>query len=61
MPDSLFLQAEPCIFIKKETLAQWFPVNFVKFLRTPSRQNTSGGLLLKNSVNQSIQRGTANQ
>ena len=24
-----------CIFIKKETLAQMFPVNFAKFLRTP--------------------------
>ena len=26
---------EACNFIKKETLAQVFPVNFVKFLRTP--------------------------
>ena len=31
---------------KKETLAQVFPVNFAKFLRTPFLQNTSGRLLL---------------
>ena len=38
----------PCqsLFIKKETLAQVFSVNFAKFLRTPSLQNTSGWLLL---------------
>ena len=35
------LQAEVCKFIKKETLAQVPPVNFSKFLRTPSLQNTS--------------------
>ena len=35
-----------CNFIKKETLAQVFPVNFVKFLRTTFLQNTSGRLLL---------------
>ena len=34
-------------FIKKETLAQVFSCDFVKFLRTPSLQNTSGRLLLK--------------
>ena len=28
--------------MKKETQAQVFPVNFVKFLRTPFSQNTSG-------------------
>ena len=34
-PESLFLkfQAKACNFIKKETLAQVFPVNFAKFLR----------------------------
>ena len=32
-----------CNFIEKETLAQVFPVNFAKFLRTPFLQNTSGG------------------
>ena len=35
-----------CNFIKKETLAQLFPVNFTKFLRTPFSQNTYGRLLL---------------
>ena len=35
------------LFIKKETLAQVFPVNFATFLRTPFSQNTSGRLLLK--------------
>ena len=35
-----------CNFIKIETLAQVFPVNFAKFLRTPFSQNTSGRLLL---------------
>ena len=35
-----------CNFIKKETLAQVFSVNFVKSLRTPFLQNTSGRLLL---------------
>ena len=29
------LQAQACNFIKKEALAQMFPVNFVQFLRTP--------------------------
>ena len=33
-------------FIKKETLAQVFPVNFENFLRTPFLQNTYGRLLL---------------
>ena len=33
-------------FIKNDTLAQVFPVNFAKFLRTPFLQNTSGRLLL---------------
>ena len=32
--------------MKKEALAQVFPVNFAKFLRTPFLQNTSGRLLL---------------
>ena len=35
-----------CNFIKKEARHSCFPVNFVKFLRTPSLQNTSGRLLL---------------
>ena len=32
------------IFIKKETLVRCFPVNFAKFFRTPTLQNTSGRL-----------------
>ena len=32
---SLFLQPEPCNFIKKRLRHRCFPVNFVKFLRTP--------------------------
>ena len=32
---------------EKETLAQDFPMNFAKFLRTPFLQNNSGRLLLK--------------
>ena len=31
---------------KKRLWHRCFPVNFVKFLRTPFRQNTSGGRLL---------------
>ena len=49
MYQSLFLlklQAEACHFIKKETVAQMFRVNFVKFLRTPFLQNISGRLYL---------------
>ena len=38
------LQAEPCNFIKKETLIQVFSCDFAKFLRTPFLQNTSGRL-----------------
>ena len=37
---------QACNFIKIEALAQVFPVNFAKFLRTPFLQNTSGRLLL---------------
>ena len=33
-------------FNKKESLAQVFPVNFAKFLRTLFLENTSGRLLL---------------
>ena len=46
---SLFLiklQTETCNFIKKESLARCFPVNFTKFLRRPLLQNTFGRLLL---------------
>ena len=34
-------------FIKKRLWHRCFPVNFAKFLRAPSSQNTSGRLLLK--------------
>ena len=33
-------------FIKKRPWNRWFPVNFVKFLRSPFLQNKSGRLLL---------------
>ena len=32
---SFLIKLQACNFIKKETLAQVFSVNFVKFLRTP--------------------------
>ena len=35
-----------CNFIKKEIWHRCFPVNFVKFLRTPFLENNSGRLLL---------------
>ena len=38
---------QSCNFIQKEALAQSFPVNFAKFVRTHFLQNTSGRLLLK--------------
>ena len=38
-------------FIKKETLALVFSVNFAKFLRTPFLQNTSWRILLEIWVN----------
>ena len=40
---SFLIKLQACKFIKKETLAQAFPVNFAKFLRTTFLQNTSGG------------------
>ena len=36
----------PATLLKKRLWHRRFPVNFVKFLRTPSLQNTSGRLLL---------------
>ena len=38
--------AEACNFIKKRLWHWRFPLNFVKFLRIPLLQNTSGRLLL---------------
>ena len=36
-----------CNFIKERLWRKCFPVNFVKFLRTPFLQNTSGRLFLE--------------
>ena len=47
MYQSLFFNK---VFIKKETLAQVFPVNFAKLLRTPFLKNTSGRLLLRELI-----------
>ena len=46
---SLFLNkvAGPVTLLLKKLWHKSFPLNFVKFLRTPFLQNTSGGLLLK--------------
>ena len=41
------LQAEPATLLKKRLWHRYFPVSFVKFLRTPFLQNTSGCLLLE--------------
>ena len=43
VPESLFLKT----LLKKRLWHKYFPVNFVKFLKTPFLQNTSGRLLLK--------------
>ena len=40
------LQAEPATLLKKRLWHRCFPVNFVKFLRTPFLQNTSRRLLV---------------
>ena len=40
------LRLQPCNFIKKRLWHRCFPVNFVKFLRTPFLQNTFERLLL---------------
>ena len=41
----------PATLLKKRLWHRCFPVNFVKFLRTPFLQNTSGRLLLKGVMN----------
>ena len=43
VPESLFFS---CNFIKMRLWLKCFPVNFVKFLRTPFLRSTSGRLLL---------------
>ena len=40
------LQTRPATLLKKRLWHRCFPVNFVKFLRTPFLQNTTGRLLL---------------
>ena len=40
------LQARPATLPKKRLWRRCFPANFVKYLRTPFLQNTSGRLLL---------------
>ena len=48
---SLFLNKvsglRPATLLKKKLWHSYFPVNFMKFLRTPFLQNTSGRLLLE--------------
>ena len=44
--ESPLIRPEPCKFIKKEILAQVFPVNLAKLSRTPFLKNTFGRLLL---------------
>ena len=54
VPESLFNKVaslRPATLLKKRLWHRCFPVNFVKFLTTPFLQNTSGRLLLQNSVN----------
>ena len=49
VPESLFYKVSglrPATLSKKRLRHRCFPVNFVKFLRTPFLQNTSGRLLL---------------
>ena len=41
--DSFLIKLHGWNFIKKEPLAQVFPLNFAKFLRTPLLQNTPDG------------------
>ena len=43
---SSYLYMRPATLLKKRLWRRCFPVNFVKFLRTPFLQNTSGRLLL---------------
>ena len=52
------LCCKACNFIKKKLWHRCFPVNFWKFLRTPFIKNTSGRLLLQNSVNDSEEAAT---
>ena len=42
--DGIFMRAEACNFIKKETLAQVFPYEFCEFPKNTFFQKTSGFL-----------------
>ena len=42
----MFISLRPATLLKERRWHRCFPVNFVKFLRTPFLQNTSGQLLL---------------
>ena len=49
MPESFFNKVaglRPVTLLKKRLWQRCFPVNFVKFLRTPLLQNTSGQLTI---------------
>ena len=52
--NSLCLRPEACNLIKKKLWLSCFPVNFVRYLRTPFLQNASGRLL-PNIVMQKLQ------
>ena len=50
--ESLFKEkCRPATLLKKRLWSRWFPVNFVKFLRTPFLQNISGRLVLDTGNN----------
>ena len=46
---------EPATLFKKRLWHRCFPVNFVKFLRTPFLQNTSGGCFYLEDVDTLVQ------
>ena len=51
VPESLLKKVaglRPATLLKNRLCHRCFPVNFVKFLRTPFLQNTTGRLLLRN-------------
>ena len=54
MSNCLCLRPEACNLIKKKLWLSCFPVNFVRYLRTPFLQNASGRLLL-NIIMQELQ------
>ena len=50
-PRECLHRPRPATLLKKRLWRRCFPVNFVKFLRTPFLQNTSGRLLLSFGLN----------